>query len=175
VFFDEKAKDVPFFAGVNYRINEFQSAILSVQMGRLPGILRDLRARKAAMRQILSKSKNFRVSRNHDVRGDCSTNLPILFPTAEKAIAFKQRFADICPSYRPIDTDRHVYTNWQPILKKQVHHPKLNPWKWAKREISYSTGMCPQTLDILARTICISLPLTKTVTQLKAIAKKLID
>ena len=51
---------------------------------------------------------------------------------------------------RLIDTGRHVYTNWQPIMTQRVFHERMNPWKWANREITYTNEMCSRTLDILA-------------------------
>ena len=58
---------------------------------------------------------------------------------------------------RLIDTGRHVYTNWVPIMTQRTFHERMNPWKWANREITYSNDMCSRTLDILARTCRVSL------------------
>ena len=52
--------------------------------------------------------------------------------------------------FLPIETDRHVYSNWESILKQRTHHPKLNPWKMARRKITQTRRSCPRTLDLLA-------------------------
>ena len=35
----------------------------------------------------------------------------------------------------------------------------MNPWAWAKREITYTPDMCARTLDILDRTCVVNLGL----------------
>ncbi len=175
VFFDEEAASRPeFFAGVNYRVSEIQSAIMNEQLKRLDGILNRLRRRKAAMTEEFARSRSFRPSRCNDAEGDCSTHLPLLFETADDALEFVEANRHTTPMFRPIDTDRHVYTNWEPILRKRARHRAMDPWKWAKRQISYSRDMCQQTLDILSRTVCLPVPLEPTVKEVRSTAKSLL-
>lgn len=174
VFFNEEAARQPrLFAGVNYRVSEIQSAVMNEQLKRLDGILNRLRRRKAAMTEELIERDRFRPARCNDSEGDCATHLPLLFETEDDATDFLRRYRRKTPMFRPIETDRHVYTNWEPILKKRPRHPKMNPWKWAKRDISYSKDMCPQTLDLLARTVCLPTPLEPTVRDVRATARAL--
>ena len=60
----------------------------------------------------------------------------------------------------PIDTGRHIYTHWTPIMEKRgALHPLMDPFKMeANRDIipSYRADMCPETLDLLARTVYIA-------------------
>jgi dTDP-4-amino-4,6-dideoxygalactose transaminase len=176
VFFNpDAAGETPdFFAGVNYRTNEISAAIMDVQLGRLDGILKKLRSRKHAMCDILARSDAFELSPNPEPEGDCASNLPLLFETADAARTFREKHLDAVPMFRPIETDRHVYSNWEPILKKKVHHPGMNPWKWAKRKIRYSKKQCPQTLEILARTVVINTPFDKTLAEARKIARRLV-
>ena len=58
---------------------------------------------------------------------------------------------------RLIDTGRHVYTNWQPIISRHPQHPRLDPYKWAARDVKHDDGSCQRTLEILARTCTIEL------------------
>jgi hypothetical protein len=129
------------------------------------------------MREVLAKARAFRLSPDNDVKGDCGTTLGLLFNTVTEARAFVERHASTgLEIYRPIDTGRHVYTNWEPILNKQgSHHPGLNPYNWAKREITYSKDMCPATLDILGRTVCISVPYKLSLAQARAVAKRMVE
>ncbi len=173
-FHDATAAERPeLFAGNNYRASEIHSAIMGVQLRRLDGILKRLRARKAAMLDVLAGAGAFRPSRNHDPRGDCATTLPLLFGSADAAAAFVAEHKGACEMFRPIETDRHVYSNWEPILRRRAHHPGANPFRWAPRKLRYSKDMCPRTTDILSRTVCVLVPYERTVAQARSIARRL--
>jgi len=167
----------PFFTGSNYRASEFQGAILCAQLGRLDGILKRLRARREVMSRVLAKAKAFRLTPDNDAEGDCGTTLGLLFDTVTEAQAFvESQKSTGLEMFRPIDSGRHVYSNWEPILSRQgSHHPSLNPYNWAKREITYSKDMCPATLDILSRTVCISVPYKLSLAQARSVAKKMVS
>ena len=177
--FRSDAKDIQtsFFAGQNLRVSEIQGAILSVQLTRLDGILRKLRTHQAVMLAVLAKSNRFQVSPSNELKGDCGTYVSLLFENSSTAQTFvkeagEKRWLGCC---RPLDTGRHVYSNWDPILQQQGSHtPKLNPFKMAKRKIEYSADMCPRTLNILGRTVLVSVPFGATVAQAKAAAKKIV-
>jgi dTDP-4-amino-4,6-dideoxygalactose transaminase len=171
-FFLKKAPSVPIFAGLNFRISEVHSAILYEQLKRLDGILVRLRARKAAMADAVRRATAFRASPNHDPRGDCATYLPLLFESAREAIAFAKRHAGRAFLYRPIDTGRHVYSNWEAILGQRAHHRGASPWRLSGRRYAYAKDMLPRTLDVLARTVCVGVPLGATVAQARALARK---
>ena len=81
--------------------------------------------------------------------------MTLLFETAEQAKDFATRHSGV---YRLIETERHVYTNWAPVLQKRSFHARMNPFDWANRDISYSPDMCAQTLAILARTCQVGIP-----------------
>ncbi len=176
VFFDMNmaAERPPFFAGTNFRVSEVQSAILNVQLSRLDGILRTLRARRAAMAPILGKSKAFRLSACNDAEGTCGTHLPLLFESEKAACNFIERHKTECWVFRPFDTGRHVYSNWEPILKQTTHHPKWNPWALARRKIRQTASCCPQTLDILKRTVAVGVPFGKTLAEVREIARSMV-
>ncbi len=177
VFFDKDAaaENPPFYCGNNYRISEISSAILTEQVRRLDGILKKLRRNKIAMAEVLWAGADFQPSPCNDVDGDCSSTLPLLFESAQGAKAFLDRNRDVVDMYRPIETDRHVYSNWEPVLRKRTHHARFDPWQWAARSIEYSPEMCPQTLDILSRTVSIQTPYEATGAQAAAIARKLLN
>lgn len=170
-FFSDTAPTVPFFAGINFRISEVQSAILAVQLERLDGILAKLRARKAAMADALGKSKRFCLGPVNDVAGDCSSHLAIQFDAAADAAAFVEKFGGLNPMFRPFDTGRHVYWAWEAILAQRTHHPKLSPWKLSGRKYEYSKDMLPQTRDILGRTVAIIVPIANSVGEVRKMAK----
>ena len=149
--------DTPLFCGSEFRTHDITSAILRVQLKRLDGILADLRACKKAMMEALTDICTFAPS--HDIEGDCGTTLALRFATQEQAEAvasFPNAWGTV-----PIHTGKHVYTNWTPIMNKVgALHPLMDPFKMeANRDIvpDYRMDMCPKTLDLLSRTVYISL------------------
>ncbi|MCC6443343.1 MAG: DegT/DnrJ/EryC1/StrS family aminotransferase [Armatimonadetes bacterium] len=161
----------PFFAGSNFRVSEIQGAILGVQLTRLDGILRRLRERKAAMLDILSGAKALSPNPSNDIEGDCGTTLPLLFDTEAEAKLFAEKHG----LGRPIETGRHVYTNWEPLMKQQVVHPKMNPYEWAHREIRYADDMCARTLELLSRTVYVGVPFEEALDDARAAARRLLE
>ena len=94
---------------------------------------------------------------SHDAEGDCATTLALRFATAGEADAVARAAGGI----RPINTDKHVYVNWAPILERRgALHPAMDPFRMeANRGIipDYRRDMCPRTLDLLERTVYFSL------------------
>jgi hypothetical protein len=60
----------------------------------------------------------------------------------------------------PIDTGRHVYSNWDSVLEHRIgHHPAMNPYEFPQNRglrTQYSKEMCPRTLDLLSRTVYVN-------------------
>lgn len=162
-----------FFPGSNFRVSEIQGAIMMEQLKRLDGILARLRARKAIMIETLKEAARFIICPSNDLRGDCGTTLPVLFETADSARAFIESKKNLLGMDCPYDSGRHVYINWGPILKKQYHHPLLNPWRLSGRKFEYSHDMCARTLNILSRTVHIGVPYNYTLKQTRDLAKQL--
>lgn len=150
----EERYNEPEFVGVNMKVTEIQTAMLSVQLKKVQPMLERIRKRRALMAPILAQSKDFRVTPHNDEAS--AVSLTILAPSKEAAIALQQR-RGVWNRLR--DSSKHVYTNWEPILSKRTFHPKMNPWAWAKREITYTPDMCARTLDILDRTCVVNLGL----------------
>ena len=169
--------ETPFFTGSNFRVSEIQGAILSAQLERLDGILKRLRARFKAMNEVLAKSKRFALSPLNDAEGDCGSSVLVTFEKEAEAKAYLDRHQNHGTSVgRPIDTGRHVYCNWEPIMNRRgAHHAKLNPYNWAKREIRYAADMCPRSLDLMSRTVFASVPYKASIGEARRLAKALAE
>ena len=94
---------------------------------------------------------------SHDAAGDLGTTLALRFDTAEETRAFAAHMAQYGYGITiPIDTGKHVYTNWTQVMEKRgAFHPAMDPYKMeANRGLNanYTTDMCPRTLDYLSRT-----------------------
>jgi dTDP-4-amino-4,6-dideoxygalactose transaminase len=134
------------FAGVNLRVSELTGAVLHAQLPKLDPLLQRLRKRHTMMTKYLSRTTKLRISPHNDPAN--AVGLTVIFDRPEDAKAFATQSG----VERLIDTGRHVYTNWVPIMTQRTFHERMNPWKWANREITYSNDMCSRTLEILART-----------------------
>ena len=162
---------VPFFAGQNYRATEIMGAMLGVQLGRLDGILRGLRERRAVLAEILSKSKRFKLSPHNDPANAAA--LTIQFASEPEARAFsKEQPGRVSVA---VDSGRHVYPNWLPLMNQGTFHPKMNPYAWAKRKIAYTADMCPRTLAILGRTCTVPFAYNLPMAEVRALGKQLLD
>ena len=146
------------FLGYQFRPSEIQAAILRMQLQRLEGMLADLRRIKARIMAELKGKHGIRFIPSHDLQGDCGVVVGFQFDSNARAVAFAQ--AEGVGGWLPIETGKHVYSNWEPILQKRVgHHPDMNPFNHPKNRglrTEYSSGMCPKTTDILSRTVFVS-------------------
>ncbi|HVF11393.1 MAG TPA: DegT/DnrJ/EryC1/StrS family aminotransferase [Abditibacteriaceae bacterium] len=157
-FQDMSDVKTPGFAGWNFRMNEILGAILRVQVTRLEGILAALRAEKKLLREALADASEFGLSRVNDLEGDCATTLSLLFESAERVKEVLERLSAAgVGAMTPINSGRHVYVNWEPILHQRgAHHPGRDAYRSTRVPVSYARDMCPQTLSVLARTINIA-------------------
>lgn len=149
------AEFVPFvYSGA--RASEFEGAILNAQLDRLPGLIDSLRHIK---RRAIAQTSDLglTLSPRHSPDGECATTILYLLPTADAA----QQFAETVGATILLNTGRHTYTEWDPILHHHgAHHPAMNPFHFdANREcrMDYRKDMCPASLDILARTVSVGL------------------
>lgn len=144
------------FCGNEYRIDEIKAAIMRQQLKKLDGILGDLKKNKAEFMDALKDEYTFLPS--HDPDGDCGVAIPFFFDCEEDARYFAEAVKPtIMGAHLPIDTDRHVYCNWTPILEKRgALNPLMDPFKMEANKDhipDYRKDMCPKTLELLSRTV----------------------
>ncbi len=141
------------FCGQEFRANELCAAVMNVQLDRLDGILFDLRKNKKYVMDALADVAKFIPS--NDIEGDCGTTLAFQFETEEKARAFAT--SEGVGGFLPIDTGKHIYKHWEPVMQKRgAFHPLMDPFKMeANKDIvpDYHADMCPETLKKLARVV----------------------
>lgn len=152
--------------GSEYRSNELCAAVMNVQLSRLNGILDDLRKNKKYMMDQLEGICKFIPS--NDLEGDCGTTLAVQFESEEAARRFAT--AEGIRGTLPIDTGKHVYKHWTPIMEKRgAFNPLMDPFKMAaNKQIvpDYHADMCPETLDRLAKVVYINVDSDDTKAQL---------
>lgn len=179
-FFWEGRRSEPSFCASSARISEIEGAILRSQLKRLPGFLRKLRNNK---RKILKgvAATGLVASPNNDSEGECATNLFFRLPSVDQA----REFADLIGGNQVIDTGRHTYHEWEPVLAKRGHiHPDLDPFRMEANQecrMDYAPDMCPKSLRILAETVMLgnrhdarAADIRATIASLKSAAKKVL-
>jgi dTDP-4-amino-4,6-dideoxygalactose transaminase len=159
----------PFFPGVNYRVSEIQGAIMGEQLKRLDGIIAKLKTQREIMAEVFSRTDHFRLVDHNDAAN--AVGLAIIFDSPKAALAFKEKHQ----LSLLIESGRHVYTNWEPLLEQRAFHPKMNPFNWTRRKIEYAKDMCSKTLEILSRSISLPVPYEMDGKELRAFAEKLIS
>ncbi len=160
------------FCGTEFRTNEITAAILREQLKKLDGILADLRKNKKLLMNELTEYFDFAPS--NDSEGDCSTSLTLRFDSVEECKRVATRIPDC---YIPINQGKHVYNDWAPVLqKKGAFHPLMNPFNMEanKNAPEYTKDMCPKSLDILSRSINLSIDPDWTEADIKARAAEII-
>jgi len=146
----------PLFTGTTYRVSEITGAVMRVQLTRLDGILADLRR---VRNTILDGCKGLGLgtARSNDIEGDCGLIVPFQFDDLDTAVKFEK----LVGGGRPVNTGKHVYSNWTPILEKRgAATEALNPYNHPRNQglnMDWAVDSCKKSLDILARTVYFSL------------------
>jgi hypothetical protein len=121
------------------------------------------------MAEVFSRTDHFRLVDHNDAAN--AVGLAIIFDSPKAALAFKEKHQ----LSLLIESGRHVYTNWEPLLEQRAFHPKMNPFNWTRRKIEYAKDMCSKTLEILSRSISLPVPYEMDGKELRAFAEKLIS
>jgi len=163
----------PLFGGTEFRVSDITGAILRQQLCRMPGILADLRRNRDALAERIRDRVT--TAPSHDIGGDCGTTLALRFESEAECRSFQNRCGERGIGLTvPLDTGKHVYTNWTQIMEKRgALHPAMDPFKMKENEglqTDYRPDMCPRTLDLLGRTAYVGISPEWTEQQLDGIA-----
>ncbi|HUT23524.1 MAG TPA: DegT/DnrJ/EryC1/StrS family aminotransferase [Sumerlaeia bacterium] len=147
------------FAGQNYRMLEIQAAVMNEQLKRLDRMLGRMRRVKKKIYANLEGHPKLRLMKSNDMDGDCGATVGFNFESEKQRKRFCEALAKsgVIAAGSPIDSGRHVYCNWEPIMEERgAHHPAMDPYRMPAnrtrtRKRRYSKGMCRASLDVLAR------------------------
>lgn len=120
-FGDTKKKEfqIPPFLGLSMRVSEISGAIMRVQLGRLDGILRELRKRKKIFQHILGE--NFVLGGGHDRAGDCATSLHLSFAGIPQLKRAYPKLEAIHKNIIPLlELPAHRASQWAPLLGPKI-------------------------------------------------------
>ena len=138
----------PPFVGMNLRMPELSSSMLRPQLRRLDRQMKRRAARRAAFVSEMSSRPDIVPSPHNDEAAAVGLTVWFDDPMEAKAFAHGRGVNQL------ITTGRHVYSNWEPLLKRQTYSGRSNAW--AEHPIDYG-DCCPRTIEILERTCSISL------------------
>jgi len=147
---------IPIFLGLQFRASEIMGAIMRVQLKRLDKILKDLRKNKKRIMEGLENISGFEFAPSNDIEGDCGVMIPFRFENENIA----KKFAEIAGAYRPIDSGKHVWFDWKPVIEKRIwHKSSLNPYNLPENKnlrCSFTKEMYPKSIENLSKTVFIS-------------------
>lgn len=154
------------FPGENCRMNEMEGALGCVQFGRMAGILDRTRTLRRRTHAGIADCPGIQPHRSPDPEGDCGITVAFLLESGERAKRFAQALnAEGIPAASVYDQgipDRHIYCNWEYVMEKRSSDAHGRPWTSPLHDAArqYHRDMCPKTLDILGRTVIVSLAQT---------------
>lgn len=106
----------------------------------------------------------------HDEEGDCGRAVFLQFTSRNQANTFfqKMKLNDVNAWF--VNTKGHVYSDWEPILKKRgAHHTQRDPFQLSKNSLNISKNSFPQTTSILDRVIGISIQIGRSRKELRVL------
>ncbi|WP_454275250.1 DegT/DnrJ/EryC1/StrS family aminotransferase [Roseovarius sp. MBR-154] len=159
--------NLPIFLGNNYRINEIQGAILRVQLSKLQSRLPRMR-RRAALLETMLRAADMPVAPHNSP--DEAVGVAVTFASENEAIAYAGKRG----VRRLFDSSKHVYTEWDAILERRMHHAAFDPWGWAGLPPDHKRDDCPRTLDLLRRSCAVSLMTSIPTPAAKMLARRLV-
>jgi 8-amino-3,8-dideoxy-alpha-D-manno-octulosonate transaminase len=149
--------------GNGYRMSELAGAVGLAQLDRLDGIIDAMRARKRELLAEIAGAPGLTPAPSADPEGDAGLSLNLLFPDAGQARRFAEALAaegaPVHTIYNQGIPDRHIYRHWEYVLNKTSLNRAGFPWRggFYKGNVEYSPEMCPRTLDVLSRTVAVSI------------------
>jgi dTDP-4-amino-4,6-dideoxygalactose transaminase len=139
------------FVGCNQRVSELTSAVLLGQFGRLDKDLRRRRQKRLRNIERYVLASGGKISPHHDP--DAAIGLTVTFESPEEAKEFSSQHSAVT---RIGDIKRHDYVSWLPVLQHCRADGRTDPFRSARREISYSADMCVRTTEILSRSCLVA-------------------
>ena len=142
------------FVANGARASEIEGAVMNCQLDRLDGMIDATRAQK---RRIVRETAacGLSASPGNSPAGECGSHAAFLLPSPAAA----DSLAEAGGGFVALNTGRHVYTEWDPVLQHRgAHHQALNPFELEQNRgcrMAYSKEMCRRSLDILSRTVLI--------------------
>ncbi|MHB0998623.1 MAG: DegT/DnrJ/EryC1/StrS family aminotransferase [Armatimonadota bacterium] len=167
------------FCGVNYRMSELTGAVMLAQLRKLDTLLAQMRENKARIKSQISGLKGITFRRLNDAEGDTAICLMFMLDDKEKVGSFVDALqaegVDAAGVFNKGIPDWHIYSHWKHIIEKATPTsdgcPYTCPHYKGDAPDKYSPDMCPNTNEVLSRTIHLDIPSQLTAEDCDMIAK----
>jgi 8-amino-3,8-dideoxy-alpha-D-manno-octulosonate transaminase len=143
---------MPYFMGLNYRMNEMTGAVLLAQVRKLDNILAEQRRRGAYVIERVSRLPGIKMRRSNDWDGELHLTVDLLLASQELRDRFtKAMKAENVPMERP--SAAVVLPAQPPVANKVVPHPAWPSFNSPRgKEVRYGAESFPRTMEIFNRT-----------------------
>ncbi len=144
------------FVGENLRMTEIAGAIAGVQLSRLDQFVAATRANAAAIEKVVGDVDGLTPRRRPDADGSVGTSLTWFAPSAEVARSFVSALRKEGVPSAQMYEGKPTYAT-PAILERRTASGKGGPWNCAEHptDIKYELGMCPQTEDLVSRSVTV--------------------
>ena len=143
---------MPYFMGVNYRMNEMTGAVMLAQLRKLDAILAEQRRRGGSVIERVSKIPGIQMRRRNDYNGELHLTVDLVLSSQGVRDQFlKAMKAENVPMERP--SAAVVLPAQPPVANKAVPHPLWPSFNSPRgKEMRYGAESVLQTMDIFNRT-----------------------
>ncbi len=143
---------MPYFMGLNYRMNEMTGAVMLAQLRKLDNILAQQRRRGGYVVERVSRIPGIKMRRSNDRNGELHLTVDLLLSSQELRDQFlKAMKAENVPMERP--SAAVVLPAQPPIANKAVPHPAWPTFNSPRgKELRYGADSVPRTMEIFNRT-----------------------
>lgn len=149
------------FLGQNYRMSEITGAIACAQLKKLPKMIEKFRALKKIIVDGIRDIPGIQMVRVNDPEGECGCTTQFILPSKEKCIEFNEALcAENIYNFR-LYGGEPIYMVPQ-IMGKRTVDTNGFPFNQFDEEIVYTPDMCPVAVDLMARTISITIGVLHT-------------
>lgn len=142
---------MPYFVGLNYRMNEMTAAVMRGQLRKIETILACHRTNARYVRERLQDLPGMKFRRSNDLAGETGWTIDFLLPDKEirnryiKAVNAENISMGPPSAATPLPTFPY-------IINKMAPHPSWPSFNSARgKEIRYGPECCPRTLSIYDR------------------------
>jgi 8-amino-3,8-dideoxy-alpha-D-manno-octulosonate transaminase len=142
--------------GIGVRLSEVSSAILRVQLGKLPDIINSMCSFKNELRELVLSYPGVKVQHSDDPSGDSGGFLKIIFDYPEYSYKFKEGLIKHGiktrhDAYYPIHMEEwglHIYYNIPSLVEKKPFSGRYSVWDLREnsfaKDYTYGKGTLPQ-------------------------------
>jgi 8-amino-3,8-dideoxy-alpha-D-manno-octulosonate transaminase len=162
--------------GGGRRMSELTGAVASVQLRKLPQIVRHMRGSKRRIKAMLAGTRGLTFRRLNDGVGDTGPFLIFMLDDKDRAATTLARMqaSGLQNAARLSEYGMHIYYNIPQLVGKAPLSPAGNPWNLPQNRRSvrdYRKGACPRSDVLFGRAILLPIPSRLTRAQETTMAK----